>query len=155
MKRFGTVTAMNLFLVAMIIILIFLDEEGAFEKFTHIGPSNDVKFLNIKVNTWSKTTLVYIISFLSAFLTQFFRANITTGFFYSQLANHAINKLDVTRTEAQYLIWVHPLSWWFLGIVGFMVTLSMQLQFMLFALLGSMCAEIPFYLSFLSDKKTL
>ena len=155
MKRFGTVTAMNLFVIAMLAMLFFLDEEGAFKNFTHFGPSEDTKFLNMKVNTWAKITIVYVISFLSAFLTQFFRANITTGFFSSQLANHAVNKLDVTRGEAQYLIWSHPLSWWFLSIVGFMVTLTMQLQFMLFALCGSMIAEIPFYLSILSEKKTL
>lgn len=155
MKRFTTVTAMNLFIVAMISMLIFLDEEGAFETFINFGPSKDIKFLNLKVDTWTKLMLVYIISFLSAFLRQFFRANITSGFFSSQLANHAVKKLDVTRTEAQYLIWTHPVSWWFLSIIGFMVTLSMQLQFMLCALVGSMCAEIPFYLSVLSDKKTV
>ncbi len=154
MKRFGTVMAMNLFIAAMLIMLFFLDEEGAFKKFTQFGPSKDIKFLDMKVNTWSKIAIVYVISFFSAFLTQFFRANITSGFFSSQLANHAVTKLDVTRNEAQYLIWSHPLSWWFLSIIGFMVTLSMQLQFMLFSLFGSMCAEIPFYLSVLSEKKT-
>mgnify|MGYP006106244199 CR=1 FL=1 len=155
MKRFGTVTSMNLFIVAMISMLIFLDEEGAFETFINFGPSKDIKFLNLKVDTWTKLILVYIISFLSAFLTQFYKANIISGFFSSQLANHAVKKLDVTRTEAKYLIWTRPISWWFLSIIGFMVTLSMQLQFMLCGLLGSMCAEIPFYLSVLSDKKTV
>ena len=73
MKRFGTVTAMNLFLVAMIIILIFLDEEGAVDEMVpQLGPSDDVKFLNIKVNTWSKNYIsIYNFLFICIFNTIF------------------------------------------------------------------------------------
>ena len=154
MKRLSTIAALNIFIVCLVIIMLFLDEEGAFKKFTHFGPSDTIRFLNMKVDTTLKLIIVYIISFSTAFLTQFFRANVTTGFFNAKLANHAVTELDVTQGEAQYLIWTHPFAWWVLTIIQFMVTLTMQLQFMIFALIGSMFAEIPFYLSILSEKKT-
>jgi uncharacterized membrane protein len=153
-KRLTTITALNVFIICLVIIMFFLDEEGAFKKFTHFGPSDDIHFLNMKVNTGLKLIIVYVISFLTAFLTQFFRANVTAGFFNAKLVNHAVTELDVTRGEAKYLIWTHPIAWWVLAIIQFMITLTMQLQFMLFSLVGSMFAEIPFYLSVLSEKKT-
>ncbi len=154
MKRLATITALNIFIVCLVIIMFFLDEEGAFKKFTHFGPSDDIHFLNMKVNTRLKLIIVYVISFSTAFLTQFFRANVTVGFFNAKLVNRAVPELDVTRGEGEYLIWTQPIAWWVLAIIRFMITLTMQLQFMLFSLAGSMIGQIPYYLSHLSEKKT-
>lgn len=154
MARFEPVIAINIFMVIVIILLFFLDDEGAFNKFMHFGPEQNTKFLNMKLDTWSKVGLVYIVSFTAAYLGNFFYTNIQSGFLGSKLINPSVKELDMTRNEARYVIYLSSISFWSLQIIQFMVTLTMQLQFMVFGLLGNMASGIPFYLSHLDEKKT-
>jgi hypothetical protein len=154
METIGTILAMNIFVISILIMLFFLDEEGAFTKFMHIGPEKNTTFLNIKLDSWTKVVLVYIISFGSAFLQYFYISHIQTGFIMSKLTNPAVKELDMTYDEAKYLIWTNNISLWIISIIRFMVTLTMQFQFMFFLLLGAMVTQIPFYHANLREKKT-
>ena len=74
-----------IFIVFIIAYLIILDEEGAFKnKFLRFGPSEDTKFLNMKLDTWNKVILVYIIGLLSSFLTSYYN-NISYDFIHSYI----------------------------------------------------------------------
>lgn len=153
MVRLAPVLAINLFMIGMVALLFFLDEEGAFAKFTHFGPTADTKFLNMKLDTWPKVILVYATSFISAYLGSFYYTNIQSGFLGSAVTNPSVKELDMTRTEATYVVWMSAISYWLLQILQFMITLTMQLQFMVFVLLGNLTTNIPFYMSHLNDKK--
>ena len=87
MEKIGTILAMNIFIISTLVLLFFLDEEGAFTKFMHIGPEKNTTFLNIKLDSWAKVVLVYIISFGSSFLQYFYTSHIQTGFIMSKLTN--------------------------------------------------------------------
>ena len=59
--------ALFIFIIALIIYLIILDKEGAFQKkFLRFGPSSDTQFFNIKLKSWPQVISVYIIAFFSA-----------------------------------------------------------------------------------------
>ena len=65
--------AFVIFLVFIISYLVLLDEEGAFKKkFLNFGPSEDSVFLGMKLDTWQKVILVYLIGFVSSLLTSYY-----------------------------------------------------------------------------------
>jgi len=55
--------AFIIFIVFIIGYLVFLDEEGAFKDFAKFGPDPSTKFLGMKVDTWKKVILIYIVGF--------------------------------------------------------------------------------------------
>ena len=65
--------AFAIFIVFIIIYLVFLDAEGAFtNNFLKFGPDDNTKFLHMKVNTWTKVILIYIVSFFGSILTRYY-----------------------------------------------------------------------------------
>ena len=70
---FNVKIAFYVFIIFIIIYLVLLTEEGAFkDKFLNFGPSNHTKFLGLTLDTWDKVIMVYIIGFMSTFLTAYY-----------------------------------------------------------------------------------
>lgn len=141
-----------IFLIVIITTLILLDEEGAFKKFLHFGPSEDAKFINIKLNTWPKVILVYFISFITAILQKYFSNVIVGSFIRGRLMNPSFKKMDIDKYQASIIIYLYPICSWLLTIVIFFVTLTMKLQFLIPYLLGSMIINY-IYNFYLLEKK--
>jgi hypothetical protein len=64
--------AFVIFICFIIGYLVFLDEEGAFKDFVKFGPDPSIKFLGMKVDTWKKVILIYIVGFFSALLQRYY-----------------------------------------------------------------------------------
>lgn len=87
-----------LFIIISVVYLIIIDEEGVFQKkFLRFGPSSDSHFFNIRINTWAKTILVYIIAFFSSFASSYY-INVTQSYIIGVLLNPAYKDV-ITPTE--------------------------------------------------------
>ena len=76
--------AFMIFICFIIGYLVFLDEEGAFKDFTKFGPDPSIKFLGMKVDTWKKVILIYIVGFFSALLQGYY-GTVMFDFIHSKL----------------------------------------------------------------------
>ena len=134
---FNPFHALLVFLFGLLIVLVLLDREGAFEDFTKFGPDDKAHFLKIKLDTWPKVIIVYIISFLCAILQQYFMIVIGRGFIGSRILNPNFKKMETNKDQSKFIIYLYPICLWSLNIVTFFVTLTMKLQFLLPYLFGS------------------
>jgi len=145
--------AFVIFVVFIIIYLIFLDEEGAFKDFCKFGPDPNTKFLGMKIDTWKKTILVYVVAFFSALLQNYY-GTVMFDFIHSKLWNPAYKeKVPISKTWAQVIVTAEPLLYWFLSIVEFFITLTMKLQFIIPQFLGQACTGIPYGLMKINEKE--
>lgn len=150
----GPVLAVFVFMLFLIGYFIFLDLEGGFSNgFLQFGPGatdeeHATYFMSIKVDTWTKTYVLYLISFLSGLLSSYYNATLNKGFLpaldrtvvpYGKNETYAISLLDPLIVEFIYVIQVFA-------------TITLQLQFILPWVLGSYIAQLPFILSNLSTK---
>ena len=145
---FHPMNATIVFCIGLIVMLLLLDDEGAFtEKFLRFGPTKGSKFLHISLDTWNKVYLVYGISFFVALLSYFYNRIILGDFLNSRFINPAHKeKLDVTKNMMKFIIVIHPIAQWLLRIIQFFVTMTMQLQFILPQLIASMVVIYPYYI---------
>ena len=144
--------ALLIFLIGLMILLVVLDLEGAFDDFMKFGPDDDAHFLKIKLDTWPKVIIVYMISFLCAILQQYYSMVINKGFISSHILNPKFVKMQTNKERAKFIIYLYPICLWALNIVTFFVTLTMKLQFLIPYLLGSMIVNYNFLMYQLSKK---
>ena len=72
--------------------MVLLTEEGAFKhKFLNFGPSNHTKFLGLTLDTWDKVIMVYIVGFMSTFLTAYYNT-VAHNFIHGFIWNPAYTK---------------------------------------------------------------
>ena len=89
---FNAKTAFIIFVIFIIIYLIVLDEEGAFQKkFLRFGPSEETEFLSMKLDTWNKVIIVYLIGFFSSLLTTYYNT-VSYDFIFSLYGIRHIKK---------------------------------------------------------------
>lgn len=145
--------AFMIFIIFIILYLVFLDEEGAFKKkFLKFGPDPETKFLNMKIDTWKKVILVYVVGFLSALLQNYY-GTVMYDFIHSKLWNPAYKeRIPISKTWAQVIVSVEPLLYWLLNIIEFFVSLTMQLQFLIPQFLGQCITGIPYGLMKVNEK---
>jgi len=138
----------------MVLYLIFLDKEGAFqEKFLRFGPAPDSKFLNITLDKWSKVITIYFIAFFSARSRSYYQ-NIDSSFVNGVLLNPAYkDTVKQSRFLSSILVIVDPIITASMGVLSILVTLTQQLQFIFFQILGTLVVTIPSNLYNLSFKK--
>jgi len=143
-----------IFIVFIIAYLIILDEEGAFKnKFLRFGPSEDTKFLNMKLDTWNKVILVYIIGLLSSFLTSYYN-NVSYDFIHSYIWNPAYNKkIKMTKEWTQLIVILEPLMYWILEILNLFITFTMELQYIVPKFIGTRLIDIPYAMFKINQKK--
>jgi hypothetical protein len=145
--------AFFIFTTFIIIYLVFLDEEGAFKNFTKFGPDPDQKFIGMKIDTWHKVILLYVVGFFSALLQSYY-STVMFDFIHSKLWNPAYKeKIKITKFWATIICLVEPLLYWLLGIVQFFITLTMKLQFIIPQFLGTLIVDVPYSLMKISEKK--
>lgn len=145
---YNPITAFVIFTSFVFIYLVFLDEEGAFqEKFLHFGPSNDsntqTTFINMKLDTWKKVIIVYLISFLSAIINSYY-SNVVDQFIHQHIWNPAVKKIEGSKSITLIIITLEQVIWTAVSVISFFTTMTMQLQFIIPGLLGSMLTNIPF-----------
>ena len=154
---YNPITAFFIFTVFVIGYLIFLDEEGAFkQKFLHFGPSTDPKtqttFINMKLNTWKKVIIVYVISFFSAVINSYY-GNIVSQFIHQHLWNPAVKKIDGSKIATLTIITLEQIIWTAVSVISFFTNMTMQLQFILPSMVGYMIVNLPFDI-YQASKKT-
>jgi hypothetical protein len=146
--------ALFIFIIALIIYLVVLDKEGAFQKkFLHFGPSPDTRFFNIQLKTWPQVISVYIIAFLSALSLSYYQ-NIASYYVNKVLLNPAYKDPIKHSKYWSYVLGIaDPLVNAIMAAINFFVTLTMEFQFIAFQLLGTIVVSIPSNLSEISKKE--
>ena len=145
------------FLVFLIITLVMLDEEGAFvNNFFHFGPSTDeknqAKFIGMKLNTWTKVIIVYIVAFLTSVLTAYYQ-NVISQFIHMYAWNPAIKTIDYSKKWTYIITGFEPILYLLLNVITFFITLTTQFQYIFIRFLGSFIVSTPFDWLILSKKK--
>ena len=141
-----------LFVIFLVGYLVLIDEEGGFAgNFTTFGPS-DSRFMLMKLDSWTKVIVLYFVSFFSAMMTTYYD-NVMESNIHSYLWNPAIKKIPFSKTWTYIIVFLEPIFMELLGLITLMASLTLQLQFILPELLGSMLAETPFVLQILGTKK--
>ena len=150
--------AVVIFLVFILLYFVFLDIEGGFQYgFLQFGPgakdeANATYFMSIKVDTWTKTYLLYCVSFLAGLLSAYYNATIT-GSFDNVLQNSTA--IPLGKTEAYSIALLDPLIMEILIIIELFATITLQLQFILPGIIGKYIGRVPFVLNTLSGKTFL
>jgi hypothetical protein len=145
--------ALLFFIVALLIYIIVLDKEGAFQKkFLNFGPSSDTKFFNIQLRTWPQVISVYIVAFLSALSLSYYQ-NVASYYVNNVLLNPAYtSKIKHSRYWSNILGIADPVINAIMAAINFFVTLTMEFQFIFFQLLGTIAVSIPSNLYTISKK---
>lgn len=145
--------ALFIFIIALIIYLVVLDKEGAFQKkFLHFGPSSDTQFFNIKLRTWPQVISVYIIAFFSALSLSYYQ-NVASYYVNRVLLNPAYkDPINHSKYWSYVLGIADPLVNAIMAAINFFVTLTMEFQFIFFQLLGTTVVSIPLNISEISKK---
>ena len=143
-----------IFVIFILGYLIVLDYGGAFfDKFLNFGPSKDTKFLNMKLDTWTKVILVYIMGFALAILTSYYKT-VMFDFIHSKIWNPAYTKkIEISKSWATAILVMEPLLYWLLEIIKFFVTLTMELQFLVPQFIGTAIIDIPYAFMKLSENR--
>tara|TARA_Y100000590_G_scaffold163231_2_gene187142 strand:- start:1645 stop:2247 length:603 start_codon:yes stop_codon:yes gene_type:complete len=146
--------ALVIFCIFIIGYLIVLDYEGAFnKKFLNFGPSKDSKFLNMKLDTWTKVILVYIMGFALSILTSYYQT-VMFDFIHSKIWNPAYTKtIGMSKSWATAILLMEPLLYWILSIIQFFVTLTMELQFLVPQFIGKAMVDIPYAFMKISENR--
>ena len=146
--------ALIIFVFFMIGYLIILDYEGTFqEKFLHFGPSEDTKFLNMKIDTWEKVIVMYILAFATSLLTSYY-STVMYDFIHSKIYNPAFTKkIDIPKNWVKAIVILDPILYWFLEIIQFFISLTLQLQFLVPQLIGTAIIDVAYGLFKVSKNK--
>jgi hypothetical protein len=154
---FNPAAALIIFTFFMIGYMVFLDEEGAFTgNFLHFGPSTDpktqTKFLNMKLDTWKKVILMYVVGFCSSILTAYYYA-VMDNFIHMYAWNPAVKVIPASKFWSYLTVIISPFLDQALTIVQFFVTLTMQLQFLIPQFIGQFIVYTPYDIYRLTKKK--
>ena len=136
--------------------MAFIQVEGGFSsQFLHFGPGtnadNTTSFIGIVLDTWSKTILMYFVSFLSSLMNTYYLYAMTNNL-HSYIWNRAITHVPFSKKWTYIVILSEPLLMQILQITSFFTTLTLQLQFILPQFIGSAIVEIPFTIAMLRLK---
>jgi hypothetical protein len=149
--------ALITFVIFLIATLILLDEEGAFvNNFFHFGPSTDeknqAKFIGMKLDTWPKVIIVYLVAFLTSVLTAYYQ-NVISQFIHMYAWNPAIKTINYSKKWTYIITGLEPILYLLLNIITFFITLTTQFQFIFIRFLGSFIVSTPFDWIILGQKK--
>lgn len=156
-KLFNAKTALFAFTIFIIAYIIILDVEGAFnEKFLMFGPGttedNKTKFLNIELDTWPKVILLYVVGFMSALLTTYYKS-VMKHEVHTYIWNKHTDDIPVEKWWVRLIIMMEPFFFQILSVVQFFTNMTMQLQFIIPQFLGGYLAEVPYTLHVLNTKE--
>ena len=146
--------AFTIFVFFIFGYLVLLDKEGAFtKKFLNLGPDEETKFITMKINTWPKVIIVYLIGFFSSLLTAYY-GNVSYDFIHSYIWNPAYkDTIQVSKFWTSLIVTIEPLLYWILQILNFFVNLTFELQFIVPKFLGQVIVDIPYGIFKVNQKK--
>ena len=142
----------NLILVILIICIIcsYIIEIGS-SKCKYI--SNDVKYIGMKLDTWKKVILLYIMAFLTSIFNRYYNYVIEQKF-HLEVWNPACQKpMNIPRSFAYFIMTFEPFCYFFIDLFNFFLYYTMQLQFILPKILSDVCMQIPYFIYTVSLKK--
>jgi uncharacterized membrane protein len=144
--------ALIIFVLFLVGYIAFIDLEGGFSKtFLHFGPSPDANFLGIKVDSWTKVSILYLIGFLSSLITTYY-STVMESRVHFYVTNPEVDNIPLNKTLTYSIVLLEPLFIEILQIIQFFTDLTMQLQFILPQFIGSFIGEIPFVVGKLGSK---
>jgi hypothetical protein len=154
---FQPLVAFTVLVAFLTIYIIFIDLEGGFtEKFLHFGPGttpeNTTTFLAIKMDSWEKVIILYVISFFSALINQYYSFAVGENL-HSYVWQRSEKVIPHDKFWTYFILFSEPIIAQLLTIIGFFTTLTLQLQFILPELVGGMIAHIPGVMRRLADKE--
>lgn len=148
-----------LFVFFSIIYIVYLEISHELTgKFWEFGPAlNDdgeyYKYMTFTLDNWPKVITVYVIIFLTAFITTLYKGNFSK------------NLVDLTMNTNKYLKWssyailgINPLIYMISYIVNFFAVACFQVQYLLPLFIGSYMGELPYIaktLMSIGEKKIL
>ena len=149
--------AFIVFILFIIGYLVFLDEEKAFtNNFLRFGPAKKgetpAKYLGMKLNTWKKVIIVYVIGFFTSLLTTYYNT-VSYDFIHSFIWNPAYTKeIPLSKLWTTIIVVIEPLLYWILQILNFFVNLTLELQYLIPKFIGDIVVAVPFSLFKVSQK---
>jgi len=148
--------ALCIFVIFVVGYIIFIDTQGGFsKKFLHFGPGtneeNTASFLGVRLDTWTKVSLMYVVSFFSALVTQYYNTAVGLNL-HSYLWNRAVPVIPYAKIPTLIVLFTEPLLGEILSVITFLTTLTLQLQFILPQALGSYVVYVPGVLARLKGK---
>jgi len=133
--------------------LIYIDKEGGFKDgFLEFGPSDKGKFIGMKIDSWVKVIVLYIIGFITGFVKTYYSQSVYIGI-DMYLQNHLAIDMPSNKKWTYIIVLFDPIIQNLFTIITFFTTLTMQLQFILPMFIGNRLASIPFTLKRLALKK--
>jgi len=149
--------ALILFTLFLLIALVFLDAENAFQrKFLTFGPAKNSAdqstFLQMKLDTWTKVLIVYAIAFLSSLMDRYYDT-VSFDFIHSYAWNPTIKTINYSKKWTYRIVLIEPLLYVILNTIKIFILITQQLQFILIQFLGSTLITVPFSLYRLGTKK--
>lgn len=149
--------AVIIFTLFLVSYITFIDEEGGFKgNFLHFGPGTDEKnmtsFLGVKLDTWTKVILLYVVSFLASLMTSYYQTVMSNNI-HSYIWNRALKSVPYSRTWTYAIVMLEPFFYQVLSIIQFFTNMTLQLQFIIPSFIGSLIADVPFTLQRLGEKR--
>jgi hypothetical protein len=145
------------FLLFLILYFVFLDVEGSFTSdFLLFGPAKSEEhityFMGIKLDSWTKVLILYVISFLTGTLTSLYDLSVGSAI-HMNVYNSEIKQINQTAFSTYFIMMVDPLIREALVIIGLFTSLTLQFQFILPGVIGRYLVHAPFILNVLSTKQ--
>jgi hypothetical protein len=152
-------------MVALLIMLTFLIiyflaqglTTGFSNDFLSFGPTNDstgkpTTFMGIQLNTWKNVILVYFIIFISTVL-QIYYSNIITTNLRSYAFNPAVKIIPFSKFWTYFSLLMDPFISIMLFVLRFHAMATLQVQYIIPQILGSVLTSLPFTLKWLHGKQ--
>lgn len=152
-------------MVAVIIMFLFLLTfflaqgltTGLGYNFLSFGPTKDEKgrytvFMGITLKAWKDVVLAYFIIFISTFF-QIYYNNTVSNNLQSYAFNPAVKIIPFSKFWTYFVLLVDPLISIMLYVIRFHATATLQLQYIIPQILGSILINLPFILNWLCCKK--
>ena len=107
---------------------------GFSKKFMHFGPSDDEElqttFLGSKIKSWNDVYNVMIIGFFSVLFSAYYN-NIVGPWITNVIQDNKTKNINLSKNWAYIITIGDPLLRWINGILGFFITMTLQLQFII------------------------
>ena len=144
---FRPLVAFTILVAFLVTYLIFIDLSGGFtDKFLHFGPGttpeNTVSWIGIKMDTWNKVITLYIISFMSALINQYYMFAVSENL-YSYVFQRSEKVIPFDKPSTLFVLLSEPIIMQILMVIQFFTTLTLQLQFILPEMVGGFIANVP------------
>ena len=144
---FKPLVAFTILVGFLVVYLVFIGTAGGFtEKFLHFGPGttpeNTTTWINIKMDSWTKVITLYVISFFSALINQYYMYAVSENL-HSYVWQRAEKVIPFDKPSTLFVLFSEPIIFQILMVIQFFTTLTLQLQFILPEMVGGFIAHVP------------